>query len=440
MGFTANLRRLSDHRLFRTLLGIRIFGQAGDATMQVGLASHVLFNPASAPNAWAITSMLAITLLPFSLGGPFVSGLLDQWPRRQVSVVVDFLRAGLSLFVVAVLWQQGRMPGSSAWLFGALLVALALNRFVLAGLSAALEHTIDADEYLSASAIMPVVGPLTLLLGGGAGLGVRMATASRLGADRADALIFVLGACFWLTSAVLALTVPRWAFGPADPAPHTRVSQTLRAIAASMRHLAETPPAWLGLATITVARVCYGATLTTVILLFRNHFSHGSITGAMGGISAWMGASAAGFAVSVLIVPPVSRAIGMRATIVLMLLASALVQVGPGSVLNPFWLVASAFVLGSFSQSLKICIDTIEQAHVDERYKGRVFVVYDALYNAAIVLGAVLMALVLPADGASRVVLMGIGVVFAATAVLFWAQSGQIGSETFNRGTELSPR
>lgn len=438
MGFTANMRRLLRHRLFRSLLGIRCLTQAGDAAMQVGLASHVLFNPANAPDAWAIATMLAITLLPFSLLGPFVSGLLDHWPRRQVTVAVDGTRAVISLFVVLVLWQQGTLPGSQTMLFGALMVALALNRFLLAGLTAALQHTIDADEFLTASAVMPLVGPLTLLLGGAVGLGIRLLSAPTLGADRADALIFVLAALLWLGSVSLALRLDRLALGPTTPAPNTRFSQTWHALSAAMAHLSRRLPASLALVTITGIRVLYGATMTTAILLFRNHFNDAAhLSRAMGQIGTWMGASAAGFAVSVLVVPPVSRRVGMRATVALMLACSAVTQATIGSVLAPLVLTGAAFVLGAFSQSLKICVDTIVQAHVGEQYKGRVFVVYDALYNAAIVLGAVLAAFCLPPDGASRTFLLSLGGAFAALAAVFWVVSGRIGSSVFNRGTGL---
>ena len=91
------LRRLWRHAAFRRLLTLRVLSQAADGTLQVGMASYLLFSPQSQPDAWAIAGVLALTLLPFSVIGPFVSPLLDRWSRRDVALYSDVTRAALSL-------------------------------------------------------------------------------------------------------------------------------------------------------------------------------------------------------------------------------------------------------------------------------------------------------------------------------------------------------
>ena len=86
------LRRLWRHAAFRRLLTLRILSQAADGTLQVGMASYLLFSPQSQPNAWAIAGVLALTLLPFTVIGPFVSPLLDRWSRRNVALYSDISR------------------------------------------------------------------------------------------------------------------------------------------------------------------------------------------------------------------------------------------------------------------------------------------------------------------------------------------------------------
>lgn len=436
MQFVQNLRRLLRHDRFRKLVTIRALTQCADGTLQVGMASHILFNPAQQPTAWAIAAMFAITLMPFSIVGPFVSGLLDRWSRRTVTVVVDATRCVLALAIAAIVTTGSTAPLVSTALFGCLMVALALNRFVLAGLSAGLQHTIDDDEFLTASAVMPMIGPTTLLLGGALAGGIRLA--SPWPASVADAVIFCCAAAMWATSSLVACRLSARSLGPLDPAPRTRFVETLHALNDAGRHLAHRRPALLGLVTITCQRVLYGLTLVSVLLLFRNHVhAPTEVNAAMADIGLWMAASGVGFACSVLLVPPLAHRLGMRGSIVAVLLASAVAQLLPGQVLQRWPLVVASFFIGWFAQSLKICIDTVVQAHVDDEVKGRVFVIYDVVFNAAIVLASVLAAAIVPSGGVSRPLMVAIGLGYVALAVVFWLASRPMGSAAFNRGTEL---
>ncbi|WP_420176397.1 MFS transporter [Luteococcus sp. OSA5] len=441
MTFVRNLRRLLRHDRFRKLFTIRALTQCADGTLQIGMASHILFNPAQQPTAWAIAAMFAITLMPFSIVGPFVSGYLDRWSRRTTAVVVDAVRCVLALLIAAIIVTGAASALVQTVLFVALMVALALNRFVLAGLAAGLQHTIDDDEFLTASAVMPMIGPLGVLLGGGLAAGIRLA--SPWPAHVADAVIFCCAAAMWACSSLVAAGLGARDLGPMVPAPRTRFAQTLAAIRDGGAHLVSRRPALLGLTTITCQRVLYGLTLVSIILLFRIQV-HGpqQTEAAMADIGLWMGASGVGFASSVVLVPVLAHRMGMHRTILVLLLASAAVQLGPGQVLNRWWLVAASFFIGWFAQSLKICIDTVVQAHIDDEVKGRVFVIYDVLFNAAVVLASVIAALLVPADGLSRSVLVGIGVGYLALAAFFWLASRSMGAAQFDRGTALgmSPR
>ncbi|MEL4356365.1 MULTISPECIES: MFS transporter [unclassified Luteococcus] len=437
MTFVRNLSRLLRHPKFRKLVGIRALTQCADGTLQVGMASHILFNPAQQPNAWAIAGMFAITLLPFSIIGPFVSSLLDHWPRRTITVVVDATRFLLALVIAGIVASGSTAPVVSTILFGCLMVALALNRFVLAGLAAGLQHTIDDHEFLSASAVMPMIGPLGVLVGGGLAATIRLASPWSIAL--ADATIFCSAAAMWAGSALIASRLGRMDLGPLVPAPRTRFSQTAAALRDAGRHLAERRPALLGLATITGQRVLYGLTLVSVLVLFRNHLHAATdVSGAMADIGLWMGASGVGFTLSILLVPPLAHRLGMRATIVALLLASAAMQLGPGQVLSRWPLVGASFFIGWFAQSVKICIDTVVQAHVDEQVKGRVFVLYDGIFNAAIVLAAVIAAAAIPASGVSRTLMVLIGLGYLVLASAFWLGSRPMGSDEFNQGTDLA--
>ena len=63
-------------------------------------------------------------------------------------------------------------------------------------------------------------------------------------------------------------------------------------------------------------------------------------------------------------------------------------------------------------------MDTLVQAHVDDDFKGRVFVIYDVIFNSALVLAGVIGAVILPTNGRSVLilVLMAAGYLLLAAA------------------------
>ena len=54
-------------------------------------------------------------------------------------------------------------------------------------------------------------------------------------------------------------------------------------------------------------------------------------------------------------------------------------------------------------------MDTTLQETVEDDFRGRVFSVYDTLFNVAFVVALVLAAFVLPASGISYPILIGVG-------------------------------
>ena len=90
----------------------------------------------------------------------------------------------------------------------------------------------------------------------------------------------------------------------------------------------------------------------------------------------------------------------------------------PGAIYAKVPLVIAGFLLGLTAQNIKICVDTLVQAHVDDDFKGRVFVLYDMVFNVALVLAAVIGALILPADGKSVLILVVLAVGYLLVGVL----------------------
>ena len=104
----SSVARLWRHEAFRRLLLLRIVTQTADGCVQVGLASYVLFSPYQQPNGWSIAAVLALTLLPFSVLGPFVSTVLDRWSRRQILVITDSARVVFALTIGVIVGSGDR--------------------------------------------------------------------------------------------------------------------------------------------------------------------------------------------------------------------------------------------------------------------------------------------------------------------------------------------
>ena len=433
MEFVRSLRHLWHHVLFRRLIAVRVAAQSSDGVFQIGLASFVLFSPQRQPDAVAIATVLAITLLPFSILGPFVSVVLDRWSRRQILVIADLLRAGLVIALALLVSTNLQAQWVELVFYGGVLLAMSMNRFILATLSASLPHTIDEDEYLIANAVVPTIGPAGAMVGAGIGTVLRLTVGSQVPSYTADAMLFTLAGLGFVVSATLSLRIPRHRLGPDDVEP-ARARDIAVGLVEALRHLGERRPAALGLATIGVQRIAYGLVTVTMILLYRNYFHEVTeVEVAIADLGLLLGVTGAGFVLASVVCPPGTARAGVRGWMIICLFASAVLQVVPGAIISRVPLLIAGFLLGITAQSLKICVDTLVQAHVDDHVKGRVFVLYDMIFNVALVLAGVLAAFILPPDGHSVPVLVTVGVVYALIGAAFAVASRGL---PMNEGTE----
>ena len=437
MGVGAALKRLWRHEPFRRLLTLRVLSQAADGTLQVGMASYILFSPQSQPNAWAIAGVLALTLLPFTVVGPFVSPLLDRWSRRDVALYSDVVRAVLAL-VIGVLIFSGATSG--AWavvLFGALLVAMSISRFMLAGLSAGLQHTVDEDEVLTASSLVPTVGPLGVVIGAALGFAARFGLGGVLTPNQADAVVFGLAALGFVGSVLVCRGFGRGALGPDV----VREGRSLRSVVAGLadagRHLGTRPAAVLGLSLMAITRLLFGLLSVAVILAARNLWHPvDEANAALADLTLWGLATGAGFILSAPFVPLLVRRLGLRRTALALLVGGAVVSVVVAMTTAKAVVFVASFFIGLAVQSFKICVDTIVQAHVDDRFKGRAFTFDDMAFNGAFVLAGVVAAVALPTTGLSTGAFFAVAAVYVVCAAVLWAVSARIGAETLEKGTE----
>jgi MFS family permease len=416
-------------RWFRRLFAVRIASQLTDGVFQVALASYVVFSPERAPGPGAIAAALAVVLLPFSVLGPFVGVLLDRWSRRQVLAWANFVRVGLVLVLATAVSADLRGP----LLFGLILVCLSVNRFLLAGLSAALPHVVTDDDLITANALTPTAGTLAFLVGLAVGTGARSGW-GRLGVD-GDVGVLALAAALYGVAGALALRMPRDLLGPdleqARPAVREAVRHVARGLVDGLQHLRDRRPAAYGLAAIGAHRFFYGISTVSLILLYRNYF-HGprEVDAAFNELSVAVLVSGAGFVAAAVLTPMVTDRIAPRTWVLGLLVGAAVTQVFPGALYTKPALLVAAFFLGLASQGIKIVVDTLVQSHVDDVFRGRVFSLYDVIFNVAFVAAAAAGAVVLPADGKSYVVLGAVAAGYLLTALWYARVTRLLGSPT----------
>lgn len=416
MSVVRDLRVLLRFRDFRHLLAVRLLSQGADGVYQVALAAYVVFSPEKQTSAAAIASAMAVLLLPYSLVGPFAGVLLDRWRRRQVLLYGNLLRAVLAS-VTAVL-VLSHVPD---WLFYvSALCVTAVNRFVLAGLSAALPRVVDADRLVVANSLSPTAGTLAATAGGG------LAFAVRLVASDSDAAVVLLGAGLYLCAALASLRIARELLGPdpelVQPRLGTAVAGTARGLVSGVRHLAEPgrrAAAW-ALASMTLMRFCYGALTVMVLMLCRYAWSSDS-SGAsedegLALLGLAVGISGAGFFTAAVITPWAAGRLGPGLWIVTCSAAAAVLEPALGLPFTEVPILIAAFVLGLVTQGAKISTDTIVQSSVEDGYRGRIFSLYDVLFNIAFVGAAAVAALMLPPDGRSTALVITVAVIYGVIA------------------------
>ncbi|MDT4914445.1 MAG: hypothetical protein QOC66_3573 [Pseudonocardiales bacterium] len=404
---------------FRRLTAVRLASQFGDGVFQASLAGAVLFDPQRQAHATDVAAGFAVLLLPYSLIGPFAGVLLDRWWRQRVITLANLTRAVLVLGVAAEI-----AAGMSGFLFYAsALVIISISRFILSALSAATPRVVADAELVTANALSATVGTLIGATGGAAAIGVRALIGDT---DTDYALIAAAALIPFALGAALASGFPRARLGPSEAERQARETprEVLRGMVAGARHVRALPPVANGLAAIAVHRLCYGIWTVCTVLLYRNYFADGGFFRAgLTGLTQVVAAVAAGGALAAFVTPAAFRRLGGVGWPTVTLAGSAVIELALGPIYTKPMLVLAALLLGFTSQGTKISVDTLIQHHVVDAFRGRVFALYDTLFNLALVIAAALTAALLPETGHSPAAVLAISAGWAATAAWYFTRS-----------------
>lgn len=411
------LRELLALRDLRRLLGVRLVGQVGDGLFQTALLLVVFFDPNDATSAGQAAAAFAVLLLPFSVVGPFAGVFLDRWRRQRVLRNANLVRAALVAVTATALAALG---DASLVVQGLALVVISTNRFVLSALSAALPHVVAERQLVTANALTTTVG------GGAFALGAVLATVLRglfgegqVGGARTS----LVAAATYALAGLLAARIAADLLGPEHAAGRRlreALASVVRGVAQGARHVRDRGPALRALAAISAHRFFYGlSTVATLLLYTPNGFLGRQFDGGGGfeGLVAVGAVAVLGGLLAALVTPAVSRRLGTQRWIVAVFAAAAVAEVVFGLPYTHGAFLVAAFFLGFAAQASKICVDTLLQETVDDDFRGRVFSLYDTLFNLSFVSAAAASAALLPSDGRSVLVLAVVAAGYAVTSL-----------------------
>lgn len=401
------------------LLQVRWTGQLTDGIFQSALASFILFSPERQPDAIKAALAFAVVLLPYSIVGPYVGIFLDRFSRKRVVQIANLFRAA-NLIIIAYLIYKGS-TGILLTLF--VLIAFGANRLILAGLSAGLPLLVAKKELISANALAVTGGTIFVVIGGGLGIGLKNILGSTTDGDFIDGVLISISAGGYLLAAIFASRFHKTEIGPQ---PH-EVPQEVRGFGEMLQgfHILKNHrDALRGIFATGVQRGGITALTLMALLLERNTFNDptdpdAGLRGfayalAIAGIGIGLGAFAGPYGVA-----RFGRHVWMRISMFAPIGFLIIFGLFP----NEIMMILTAFFVGGFGQSLKITNDALVQSKIQDEFRGRIFAFYDVAVNGAIVTGAIIAALTLPATGVSLVLPWLIALAYIITGLVLLRKS-----------------
>jgi MFS family permease len=389
----ARLRAILSARDLRKLLATQWLSQFADGLYQIALASVLIFDVAAARTPAQVTKVLAVTLVPFSLIGPFTGPFIDRFSRRSILVGTNVVRVALTLLLLPALW----LGWPEAVLLVLAVLNVSVNRFLHATKNAVLPGLVSPDLYLPTNTVAST-GGMVLALGGAV-----------VGGPLSDAIsptVPIVAAAGFMAAAAAAATTLRLPRGERRGLAGivSELGDNLRDVREGLRVLVRARPATYAVTSTWSMRALHGFIILAALVIGRARFDIGA-----SGFSLVLGVVGAGGFVGALLVPVVARRVGRPGVAPLCFAVAAAATLVGGPI--PAWaaLLAAVAVAGAAMQATKIASETMIMRAIPDQYRGRSFAVYDIGYNGAFVISAMVATLLRP-------VVTDLGIIFITGA------------------------
>ena len=401
------------HPRLRKLLAVRWTGQLVDGIFQSALASFVLFSPERQATAMAAALGFAVILTPYSIIGPIVGTILDRIPRQLAILVANFVRA-IDLIFIAILIFSGS-TGLALTLL--ILFAFGVNRLLLAGLSAGLPLMINRSDLIKANALAVTGGSVAVVIGGGLGIAIRRAIDSMDNANHSDGILLLIAVLGYLIATTFTLRIGKTDLGPL---PHEiREPNGFAELIAAFQFLRNHNDAARGIISTSIQRGGLAALTIVGLLLERNTFNDPLNTEAgLAGVSRAIAFAGVGLVFGAMVAPIGVERIGRHNWMRAMVIASSISPIFLVFFPKTWALYLAAFFVAATGQSMKVTNDALIQSKITDDFRGRSFALYDMTVNIAVVGGGLLAAVVTPNSGITKLVPVGISIVYLITGAV----------------------
>ena len=145
---------------FRRVVTAQFVSQAADALMLVVLARTLLFADPDGPTPVLLAQAALTGAAPLVLAGPIGGFVADRWPRKQILVSGQALRACLGLCAAVTV-----AFGSTSATFVVFVCALCSTRILFTARIASVRHLVRQHELVAADSLMLIVGVVAGALG-----------------------------------------------------------------------------------------------------------------------------------------------------------------------------------------------------------------------------------------------------------------------------------
>ena len=357
---------------FRSLVSGQALGQLGDGLTQIAFAQLVVFDIGRGASPGRIAGILAVTLLPFSLVGPLGGVLIDRWDRRRTLIIASLCRASLAAVAIAAAALR-----SEVLAYAGVVLLLSSSRFVLDAKGAVLPRTVEARDLVRANAISGLIGMTAAFIGA---VGGAMFVSWSVMAG------FLLGAAAYFAASVCFARLPAVGGGTRTNTVAAVVVQLARELRTGAAVIVRTPDLRRPLTAVSLHRLLLGAGFVLLVLV-ADHRYHLQASGyglaiAVTGVAAVAGTVSA---------PWVSGRWPPRVLLPVAFLPPAAAVAVVGYAPSLASLVCAVAVAAVSFQSLKVISDALVGRNSPDAVRGRVFAIYDVLYNVAFVLAGLLM-------------------------------------------------
>ena len=412
---------LFSNRAFGFLMGAVFLAVLGDGIVQAALAKAIAFGGKAgfsleeARSPRHILVLVLLTYLPYTFISPFMGVVIDRFDRRKLLVIANGFRAVVIALVGLALAGAGHL--ADPILIAALILTLASTRLVLAIKSAGIPVVLGERNLMQGNSISQAGTAVFQIFGAGFALvGTKVVSAGA---------VVVVGAVVYGVGALFAARTSNLAEGSRTTRFLQEARRILRGIREGLREVRKHPAAKLGLASFLSIRMLSSFVGLVFALEVRQVLGAGSNKTAVliAGLAAAGGATLGFVAAQALKdrVPPARLIVGA-----FVVAGAGTVAFGGVTKILGLSVVAFAAALGYFLG--KISADTIMQQALSDDYRGRGFSFFDIAYNLAWILPALVLWL-LWAPGRVRLLQIGAGVLFLASAAVVAAWSKRISTD-----------